>query len=115
MAGLEGIRGAITFTEYQYRWPERIVVDTVMKARAIGMEALNHTAVTAMAREGDHWRVTLTAAEESRDVLARATCYKLTRNVAFTRAVAFHNDEDDPIAHSVGTFMISTKAGTKKS
>ncbi len=71
MAGLESIRGAMTFTEYQYHWPERIVVDTVMKARAIGMEALNHTAVTALSREGDLWRVTLTAAEGSRDVLTR--------------------------------------------
>lgn len=72
MAGLENIRGAMTFTEYQYFWPERIVVDTVMKARAIGMEALNHTAVTTIARDGDLWRVALTAAEGSRDVLARA-------------------------------------------
>ena len=44
-------------------------------------------------------------------VLARATCYKMTRNVAFTRAVAYHDNPDDPIAHSVGTFMISTKGG----
>lgn len=72
MAGLDGIRGAMTFTEYQYHWPERIVVDTVMKARTLGLEALNHTAVTALAREGDLWRATLTAAEGSRDVLARA-------------------------------------------
>lgn len=72
MAGLQGIRGAMTFTEYQYLWPERIVVDTVMKARAIGMEALNHTAVTAIARDGDLWRVALTTAKGSRDVLARA-------------------------------------------
>jgi glycerol-3-phosphate dehydrogenase len=72
MVGLKSIRGAMSFTEYQYHWPERIVVDTVMKARAIGMEALNHTAVTGLAREGDLWRVTLTAAEGSRDVLARA-------------------------------------------
>lgn len=72
MVGLKSIRGAMSFTEYQYHWPERIVVDTVMEARAIGMEALNHTAVTGLAREGDLWRVTLTAAEGSRDVLARA-------------------------------------------
>ena len=46
---------------------------------------------------------------DNRDVIARASCYKLTRNVAFTRAVAYHDSEDDPIASSVGTFMISTK------
>jgi acyl-coenzyme A thioesterase PaaI-like protein len=43
--------------------------------------------------------------------MARATCYKVTRNVAFTRAVAYHEDPADPIAHSVGTFMVSTKPG----
>jgi hypothetical protein len=36
----------------------------------------------------------------------------MTRNVAFTRAVAYHDDaEVDAIAHSVGTFMLSTKLG----
>ncbi len=72
MAGLQDIRGAISFTEYQYHWPERIVVDTVMRARAIGMEALNHTAVTGLARHGDLWRMTLTVAGGSRDILSRA-------------------------------------------
>ena len=37
------------------------------------------------------------------------------KNVAFTRAVAYHDNEDDPIAHSVGTFMLSTKVGSIKS
>src|SRR5687768_8329589 len=56
----------------------------------------------------------LRPAEPGRDVLARATCYKMTRNVAFTRAVTYHDDETNPIAHSVGTFMVSTKAGNIK-
>jgi glycerol-3-phosphate dehydrogenase len=72
MADLDRLRGAVTFTEYQYHWPERIVVDAVMAARAMGMEALNHTAATALAREGDLWRVTLTSEAGSRDILARA-------------------------------------------
>lgn len=53
----------------------------------------------------------LRAAEAGRDVRAHATCYKLTRNVAFTRAVAYHDDEADPIASAVGTFMLGTKPG----
>ncbi|MDH2091643.1 FAD-dependent oxidoreductase [Rhizobium pusense] len=72
MAGLRDIGGAMTFTEYQYHWPERIVVDAVMRARVIGMEALNHTAVTGLARQGDLWRATLTTPDGARDVLARA-------------------------------------------
>jgi len=57
----------------------------------------------------------LRPATAHQSVIARATCYKVTRNVAFTRAVAYHDDPDDPIAHSVGTFMVSTKAGNIKS
>lgn len=57
----------------------------------------------------------LRPAEAGRDVTARATCYKMTRNVAFTRAVAYHDDPADPIAHSVGTFMVSTKPGNVRS
>lgn len=51
----------------------------------------------------------LRPAEVGKAVTARAHCYKLTRNVGFTRAVAYHEDETDPIAHSVGTFMVSTR------
>jgi uncharacterized protein (TIGR00369 family) len=40
------------------------------------------------------------------DVRARAECYKVTRQVAFTRAIAYHEDPDDPIASSAGTFML---------
>ena len=53
----------------------------------------------------------LRVAEAHRTVTARAICYKLTRHVAFTRALAFHDDERDPIASAAGTFMLSTKPG----
>lgn len=56
----------------------------------------------------------LRPAEVGKTVRAKATCYKTTRNVAFTRAVAYHDDPDDPIAHAVGTFMLSTKGGPSK-
>ncbi|MGZ3476284.1 MAG: PaaI family thioesterase [Polyangiales bacterium] len=45
-------------------------------------------------------------------VRARAECYRLTRNVAFTRAIAFHGDDHSDqhaIASAAGTFMLSTK------
>ena len=56
----------------------------------------------------------LRAAEAHRTVTARAICYKLTRHVAFTRAIAFHDDDRDPIASSAGTFMLQTKPGGRK-
>ena len=53
----------------------------------------------------------LRGGEPGRDIACRAHCYKLTRNVAFTRAVAYHDDEASPIATSAGTFMLGTKPG----
>jgi uncharacterized protein (TIGR00369 family) len=53
----------------------------------------------------------LKPAEPHKSVIARATCYKMTHNVAFTRAVAYQDSPDDAVAHSVGTFMLSTKSG----
>jgi uncharacterized protein (TIGR00369 family) len=47
-------------------------------------------------------------ATAGRDVMARAECYKVTRNVAFVRGVAYHDDPADPIATTVATFMLST-------
>jgi uncharacterized protein (TIGR00369 family) len=58
----------------------------------------------------------LRPATAHRPVHARAECYRLTRSVAFTRAVAFHpaQSSDPPgtelaIASAAGTFMLSTK------
>jgi uncharacterized protein (TIGR00369 family) len=50
-------------------------------------------------------------AEPGRDVLAEAHCYKLTRHVAFVRAVAYETNPDDPIAHAVAAFMVDSSAG----
>ena len=55
----------------------------------------------------------LRAGDVGKPVNCRANCYRLTRNVAFTRAVAYQDDEADPIATSMGTFMIGTKAGKR--
>lgn len=55
----------------------------------------------------------LRPAETGRAVLARATCYRTTRNVAFTRAVAYHDEGGEPIAHSVGTFMLGTRGASR--
>lgn len=56
----------------------------------------------------------LKPATPDRGVVARAHCYKVTRQVAFVRAVAFHDDESDPIATSAGTFMLGTRAGREE-
>ena len=50
----------------------------------------------------------LRPAEPGRPTFAAAQCYKRTPNVAFVRAVAYHDTADDPIANGVATFMLSS-------
>jgi uncharacterized protein (TIGR00369 family) len=38
-------------------------------------------------------------------IYCTAECYKLTKQIAFTRATAYQDDINDPVAYSVGTFM----------
>jgi uncharacterized protein (TIGR00369 family) len=51
----------------------------------------------------------LCPATPGRDVFARAECFHATRNVAFVRAVAFHDEPGQPIAVGNATFALSTK------
>ena len=44
------------------------------------------------------------------ELVVEAECYKITRNVAFVRGAAFHDDPADPVATSVGTFMLGTRS-----
>ncbi|MBC7506162.1 MAG: PaaI family thioesterase [Sandarakinorhabdus sp.] len=43
-------------------------------------------------------------------VVGRATCYRLTRQIAFVRGVAHDGDPDRPIANMAGTFIIPPRA-----
>ncbi|GLQ31896.1 PaaI family thioesterase [Litoribrevibacter albus] len=47
----------------------------------------------------------LKAAEPNQPVHGFAECYRISRNVVFTRGYAYQNDPDNPIAYCVGTFM----------
>ena len=40
-------------------------------------------------------------------VIGRATCYRLTRQIAFVRGVAHDGDAANPIANMAGTFMFT--------
>jgi uncharacterized protein (TIGR00369 family) len=40
------------------------------------------------------------------DIIGYSHCYKLTRNIAFARGIAYHDRPEDPIATAVGTFML---------
>ena len=50
-------------------------------------------------------------AEPERDVFGQAECYKLTKNVAFARGIAYQDDPAHPIAAVAAAFMLSTPRG----
>lgn len=52
-------------------------------------------------------------AEPGKDIFARAHCYKMTRSVAFVRAVAFDVDPEDPVAAAQAAFMLNSNAGRR--
>lgn len=52
-----------------------------------------------------------------KDVYARSECYRLTRQIAFVRTIAYHDSADDPLATSLSTYMrtgAAMPAGGKK-
>ena len=54
------------------------------------------------------------AAKPNETIIAQAHCYKVTKHVAFVRAIAHDGDSDDPIATSQASFM-TTPPPKKKS
>jgi uncharacterized protein (TIGR00369 family) len=69
-------------------------------AVACAMDVL--TAIATIDLRVDYLR----AASPGMDLYGRADCYRLTRNVAFVRAVAYECSPDDPFAACLGTFMV---------
>lgn len=49
------------------------------------------------------------AATPGQTITATATCYHITRNVAFVRATAVDADSDNPVATATGAFTVETR------
>ena len=45
------------------------------------------------------------AAKPGISVFAKATCYKITKNIIFTRCLAYQASDEEPVAQCVATFM----------
>lgn len=52
-------------------------------------------------------------AEPHQDLLVEAECFKMTKNVAFVRALAHQGDPTDPVATSIASFMLGTPQGPR--
>src|SRR5690606_20278758 len=50
---------------YQFDWPERIVVDTVLDAERLGATVRNYTPVTRIARTAERWAIELADAVDA--------------------------------------------------
>ena len=72
---------------------------------AVFMKLMSPTPIATLDLRIDYLR----PATPREPVAARAECYKLTRNVAFVRAVAHHGDDTDLIAAATATFMVRTR------
>ena len=79
------------------------LLDTVGGAAVIGRLGTSLTMATLDLRI-DYLR----PSTPQHDLLARVECYKLTRNVAFTRGMAYNHDADDPLASMSATYMLHT-------
>ena len=53
------------------------------------------------------------SAEPGREVIALARCYKLTRSIAFDRASAFEDSEDNPVATAQAAFAFTRPPAAK--
>lgn len=49
------------------------------------------------------------SAMPEQDIFAFAECFKVTRNIAFARGIAYHTDQSDPIATCSAAFMLKTR------
>ena len=49
------------------------------------------------------------AATPGQTIVTRATCYHITRNVAFVRATATDDDGDRPVATATGAFTVEAR------
>ncbi|ARN76468.1 thioesterase [Oceanicoccus sagamiensis] len=51
----------------------------------------------------------MSAAKPNLDIYGRAEVYRITKNVVFSKGIAYQDDEHQPIAHCVATFMLLPK------
>jgi uncharacterized protein (TIGR00369 family) len=75
--------------------------------RAVGHALDEPTSIATLDLRIDYMR----PATPGMDIYATAHAYKITRSIAFVRALAYDADPSDPVAAAQGTFMLDSNAG----
>lgn len=53
------LSGVATLREYQFNWPERVVMDALLDAERLGAVVRNYTSLDQFSRDGNDWKLTL--------------------------------------------------------
>jgi uncharacterized protein (TIGR00369 family) len=80
-----------------------VITSLLDQVCGLAVGSRRHDAIATLDLRIDYMR----PAEPGRDVMARADCYRVTRSIAFVRAVAYEADPADPIATAQGAFALS--------
>ena len=72
LARPERIASIASYTEYQFDWPERTVVDLAMQAQAMGAAVRNYTAATSLRVRDGLWTIALRDAFDDTRATVRA-------------------------------------------
>jgi len=93
-----------TFTEYQFEWPDRICMDTVLDAVRMGAKARNYTAAQRFDRLADgRWRIQLRDQICHEDICVTAAIVLNTAGIWIDRVAALSDNAKLPHRKVLGT------------
>jgi len=115
--GLEYRASGEDWVELALPWKEQLVgvADTGVLASGAIVSLLDTCGGTSVWQAMGHFQPIVTIdlrldylrpALRGETVIARCTCDKLTRQIAFVSGIAHTGDENRPVARAVGTFML---------